>query len=226
MADRLLMLLLYYRTYTTHARSSASSSASTTRPSAATSTRCSRSWPGSSPHPRAAGETGPRGHPRAVRRHRAPTRRPERGQREFYSGKKKRHTIKTQVVVVRRTKPPGPGAKSCAGRGSRRCANRSPARRMTRRCTTGRGWSPRARREADGRHGLHRDGDEDAHPAATRGRADRGPEVGEPEGGSSPGGGRARDRQDEGVADRGGAATATRSAGTRRSRRTWPARII
>jgi hypothetical protein len=39
-----------------------------------------------------------------------PTRRPERGQREFYSGKKKRHTIKTQVVVVRRTKPPGPGA--------------------------------------------------------------------------------------------------------------------
>ena len=40
-----------------------------------------------------------------------PTRRPERGQREFYSGKKKRHTIKTQVVVVRKRKPPGPGAK-------------------------------------------------------------------------------------------------------------------
>src|SRR5918999_34032 len=40
-----------------------------------------------------------------------PTRRPEKGQREFYSGKKKRHTIKAQVVVVRRTKPPGPGAK-------------------------------------------------------------------------------------------------------------------
>ena len=40
-----------------------------------------------------------------------PTRRPGRGQREFYSGKKKRHTIKTQVVVARRTKPPGPGAK-------------------------------------------------------------------------------------------------------------------
>jgi hypothetical protein len=40
-----------------------------------------------------------------------PTRRPEKGQREFYSGKKKRHTIKTQVVVVCRTKPPGPGAK-------------------------------------------------------------------------------------------------------------------
>ena len=40
-----------------------------------------------------------------------PTRRPERGQREFYSGKKKRHTIKTQVVTARRTKPPGPGVK-------------------------------------------------------------------------------------------------------------------
>jgi hypothetical protein len=40
-----------------------------------------------------------------------PTRRPGRGQREFYSGKKKRHTIKAQVVVVRRTKPPGPGVK-------------------------------------------------------------------------------------------------------------------
>ena len=33
------------------------------------------------------------------------------GQREFYSGKKKRHTIKTQVVVARRSKPPGPGVK-------------------------------------------------------------------------------------------------------------------
>jgi hypothetical protein len=41
-----------------------------------------------------------------------PTRRPARGQREFYSGKKKRHTIKTQVVVVRKRKPPGPGAKA------------------------------------------------------------------------------------------------------------------
>jgi hypothetical protein len=40
-----------------------------------------------------------------------PTRRPTRGQRGFYSGKRKRHTIKTQVVVVRQRKPPGPGAK-------------------------------------------------------------------------------------------------------------------
>jgi hypothetical protein len=40
-----------------------------------------------------------------------PTRRPTAGQREFYSGKKKRHTIKNQVVTARRTKPPGPGKK-------------------------------------------------------------------------------------------------------------------
>jgi len=36
-----------------------------------------------------------------------PTRRPTRGQRRWYSGKKKRHTIKHQVVVVRRRKRPG-----------------------------------------------------------------------------------------------------------------------
>jgi hypothetical protein len=40
-----------------------------------------------------------------------PTRRPRRGQRAYYSGKKKRHTLKTQVVVVRRKKQPGPGVK-------------------------------------------------------------------------------------------------------------------
>src|SRR5947208_14064761 len=34
-----------------------------------------------------------------------PTRRPGRGQRAFYSGKKKRPTIKTQVVVARKRKP-------------------------------------------------------------------------------------------------------------------------
>lgn len=36
-----------------------------------------------------------------------PTRRPKRGQKEFYSGKKKRHTIKVQVVVARKRKSPG-----------------------------------------------------------------------------------------------------------------------
>ena len=36
-----------------------------------------------------------------------PTNRPKRGQAAFYSGKKKRHTLKHQVVVVRKRKPPG-----------------------------------------------------------------------------------------------------------------------
>jgi hypothetical protein len=39
-----------------------------------------------------------------------PTRRPKRRQRACYSGKKKRHTLKNQVVVARRKKKPGPGA--------------------------------------------------------------------------------------------------------------------
>jgi len=38
-----------------------------------------------------------------------PTARPVRGQKRYYSGTKKRHTIKTQVVVVRRRKRPGRG---------------------------------------------------------------------------------------------------------------------
>lgn len=36
-----------------------------------------------------------------------PTARPVRGQKRFYSGKKKRHTLKTQVVVARVKKRPG-----------------------------------------------------------------------------------------------------------------------
>src|SRR5262245_19726372 len=36
-----------------------------------------------------------------------PTQRPVRGQKRYYSGKKRRHTIKHQVVVVRRRKRPG-----------------------------------------------------------------------------------------------------------------------
>jgi hypothetical protein len=38
-----------------------------------------------------------------------PTARPVRGQKRFYSGKKKRHTLKTQVVVARVRKRPGRG---------------------------------------------------------------------------------------------------------------------
>jgi len=39
-----------------------------------------------------------------------PTGRPVRGQKRYYSGKKRRHTLKTQVAVVRVRKRPGPGA--------------------------------------------------------------------------------------------------------------------
>jgi DDE superfamily endonuclease/Helix-turn-helix of DDE superfamily endonuclease len=38
-----------------------------------------------------------------------PTARPVRGQKRYYSGKKRRHTLKTQVVVVRVRKRPGRG---------------------------------------------------------------------------------------------------------------------
>src|SRR5262245_17085676 len=40
-----------------------------------------------------------------------PTNRPGRGQRRYYSGKKRRHTIKHQVVVARRRERPGAGPK-------------------------------------------------------------------------------------------------------------------
>lgn len=38
-----------------------------------------------------------------------PMNRPRKGQRKWYSGKKKRHTIKHQIVVVRKRKKPGRG---------------------------------------------------------------------------------------------------------------------
>ena len=50
-----------------------------------------------------------------------PTDRPKRGQRDYYSGKKKRHTVKHQVVVVRKRKRPG-----------RRKAGAPPERRRVR----------------------------------------------------------------------------------------------
>ena len=44
-----------------------------------------------------------------------PTCRPVRGQRRYYSGKKRRHTLKTQVVVVRVRKRPGRGGDAAGG---------------------------------------------------------------------------------------------------------------
>src|SRR3954464_15587394 len=111
LADRLLVLLMYYRTYTTHAplgflfgvdQSSVCRNINPLPPLLAGIFRI--------PERRVELE------PDEVRElffdatERAIPR-PTRGQRRFYSGKKKRHTVKHQVVVTRRRKPPGPGAK-------------------------------------------------------------------------------------------------------------------
>lgn len=111
LADRLLMLLIYYRTYVTHAflgflfgidDSAVCRNINPLQPLLAGIFRIPE---------------------RRVRLDREdlrelffdaterPTRRPKRGQRASDSGKKERHTITTQVVVVRRRKAPGPGAK-------------------------------------------------------------------------------------------------------------------
>ena len=90
-----------------------------------------------------------------------PTNRPGRGQRAFYSGKKKRHTIKHQVVIVRKKKTPGRGrkprrlriasvSKSFAGSSTtsgctteRAWRFRRASRRAGTRRTWGRGWRRR-----------------------------------------------------------------------------------
>jgi hypothetical protein len=111
LADRLLMLLIYYRTYTTHVflgflfgvdDSAVCRNINPLQPLLAGLFRIP--------------ERRIKLDPEEMRElffdaTERPTRRPKRGQREFYSGKKKRHTIKNQVVTARRTKPPGPGKK-------------------------------------------------------------------------------------------------------------------
>jgi hypothetical protein len=111
LADRLLMLLIYYRTYTTHAflgflfgvdDSAVSRNINPLHPLLAGIFRIP--------------ERRIRLDPEEIRElffdaTERPTRRPTEGQRAFYSGKKKRHTLKNQVVTARRTKPPGPGKK-------------------------------------------------------------------------------------------------------------------
>ena len=111
LADRLLMLLIYYRTYTTHAflgflfgvdDSAVGRNINPLQPLLAGIFRIP--------------ERRIKLDPEDMRElffdaTERPTRRPKEGQREFYSGKKKRHTLKNQVVTARRTKPPGPGTK-------------------------------------------------------------------------------------------------------------------
>ena len=111
LADRLLMLLMYYRTYATHALlgflfgiddSAVGRNINPLQPLLAGVFRI--------PERRVAIE------PEDLRElffdatERAIPR-PARRQRAYYSGKKRRHTIKHQVVVVRRRKKPGPGVK-------------------------------------------------------------------------------------------------------------------
>jgi hypothetical protein len=111
LADRLLMLLMYYRTYTTHAflgflfgvdDSAVGRNVNPLQPLLAGIFRIP--------------ERRIRLDPEEMRdlffdATERPARRPAQGQRAYYSGKKRRHTIKNQVVVARRTKPPGPGKK-------------------------------------------------------------------------------------------------------------------
>lgn len=111
LGDRLLMLLIYYRTYATHAflgflfgvdDSAVGRNINPLQPLLAGIFRI--------PERRISLD------PEDIREiffdaTERPTRRPKKGQREYYSGKKKRHTIKTQVAVVCRSKPPGPGPK-------------------------------------------------------------------------------------------------------------------
>jgi len=111
LADRLLMLLIYYRTYTTHAflgflfgvdDSAVGRNINPLQPLLAGIFRI--------PERRVELE------PDEIRElffdatERAIPR-PTRGQKRYYSGKKKRHTVKHQVVVVRKRKPTGPGTK-------------------------------------------------------------------------------------------------------------------
>ena len=111
LADRLLMLLIYYRTYATHALlgflfgvddSVVGRNINPLQPLLAGIFRI--------PERKVALD------PEDIRElffdaTERPTRRPAEGQRAYYSGKKKRHTLKNQVVVARRTKPPGSGRK-------------------------------------------------------------------------------------------------------------------
>ena len=111
LSDRLLMLLIYYRTYTTHAflgflfgvdDSAVGRNINPLQPLLAGIFRIP--------------ERRIRLDPEEMRdlffdATERPTRRPAEGQRAYYSGKKKRHTLKNQVVVARRTKPPGSGRK-------------------------------------------------------------------------------------------------------------------
>ena len=167
LADRLLMLLMYYRTYATHALlgflfgvddSAVCRNINPLQPLLAGIFRIP--------------ERKVKLDPEDLRElffdaTERPTRRPEGGQREFYSGKK-RHTIKTQVVVVRRTEPPGPGAKPRKVRIAAVAASCPGSTHDKKLYDRSRVIVP-AGCEADGGHGLPRHGSGDTHSQAARG---------------------------------------------------------
>ena len=108
LGDRLLMLLMYYRTYVTHAflgflfsvrDSTVGRNINPLQPLLAGIFRIPERRVGLSED-----EIGELFFDATEQ----PVQRPGRGQRAYYSGKKKRHTVKHQVVVVRRRKKPGP----------------------------------------------------------------------------------------------------------------------
>ena len=141
LADRLLMLLMYYRTYTTHAflgflfgvdDSAVGRNINPLQPLLAGIFRI--------PERKVALD------PEDIRElffdaTERPTRRPEKGQREFYSGKKKTHTIKTQIVVnepgrMRRISIRGHSRRSCLRkRGRKSVISTEPPWRSWRRVT-------------------------------------------------------------------------------------------
>jgi len=111
LADRLLMLLIYYRTYVTHAflgflfgvdDSAVGRNINPLQPLLAGVFRIPE---------RRVELTREDVRELFFDATERPTRRPKRRQRAYYSGKKKRHTLKTQVVAARRRKKSGPGAK-------------------------------------------------------------------------------------------------------------------
>lgn len=129
LCDRLLMLLIYYRTYVTHAflgflfgvdDSTVGRDVNPLQPLLAGVFRVS--------------ERRVDLRPDEVRElffdcTEQPTNRPGpgKGQRDYYSGKRKRHTLKHQVVVVRKRKPPGPAPGGGGKRRRVRVAAVSPA---------------------------------------------------------------------------------------------------
>jgi hypothetical protein len=111
LSDRLLMLLIYYRTYVTHAflgflfgvdDSAVGRNINPLQPLLANIFRIPE---------RRVSTTPEEIQELFFDATEQPTRRPTRGQKKYYSGKKKRHTLKTQVVVIRQKKLPGPGVK-------------------------------------------------------------------------------------------------------------------